>query len=90
MSEPIKLVLNENTFTGVCKSGEIVYGSGYYKVSLNINKQNMKSLALGESVILESNISDERFEVVTQNITLETAKEILKRAPLYSDMYYTL
>ncbi len=87
--EEITLTLNEGHFTNVCKSGSIEFGTGYNKSVINITKMDMKQMALGEEVSITA-IGGQSFKLSVVGIQFEMIKEILRRSPLYSDMYYEI
>ena len=87
--DEIVLTLNEGHFTNVCKNGSIEFGVGYNKSIINISKSDMKKIALGEEVSIDA-IGGQLFKISIVGIQFEMVKEILRRSPMYSDMYYEI
>ncbi len=50
---------------------------------------DMKQMALGEEVSITA-IGGQSFKLSVVGIQFEMIKEILRRSPLYSDMYYEI
>lgn len=84
----IRIALGEVDFTNVCKTGTIVYGTGYNKLTVYITKRDMKELAAGD--ILEKEVEGQTFKIILSDIGLEMIKEILRRSPVFSDLYYEI
>lgn len=87
--EDIKIVLNEGAFTSVCKNGSIDFGRGYDKSVLNISRLDMIKVALGEEISVKV-FDKPLFKISLEGVQNETIKEIIKRSPIYSDIYYEL
>ena len=49
----------------------------------------MKKIALGEEVSIDA-IGGQLFKISIVGIQFEMVKEILRRSPMYSDMYYEI
>ena len=79
--------LNEFLFTNVCKFGFIVHQSDLGRIEIPITKRDIKSIAIGE--VLKKSTSD-NYEITLQGVETELIKEIIKRSPMYSDLYYEL
>lgn len=83
-----RILLTETSFTNLCKSGFIVYSSPENgRDEISITKLEIKRLANGE--IIEKNIGN-FYKIALQDLGLELIKEIIKRSPLYSELYYEL
>ena len=88
MANEIRTSLNENMFSNLCKSGVITHGTGYTRTDVYFTKADMKNLALGEIVTKHEN--DQTFQYALQDIGFELIKEIIRRSPIYGEMYYEL
>lgn len=88
MANEIRTSLNEVSFTHLCKSGVITHGTGYSRTDVYFTKVDMKNLTLGEIVTKYEN--DQTFQYVLQDIGFELIKEIIRRSPIYGEMYYEL
>jgi hypothetical protein len=88
MANEIRTLLNEVSFTHLCKKGIITHGTGYTKTDVYFTKVDMKNLASGEIVTKHEN--DQTFQYLLQDIGLELIKEIIRRSPIYGEMYYEL
>lgn len=88
MTNEIRTVLNEVTFTNLCKSGVAKHGTDYNKTDVYFTKVDMKILISGE--IVTKNENDQVFQYMLQDIGFELIKEILRRSPIYGEMYYEL
>ena len=84
-----RILLNETTFTNLCKSGFLTQKDPQYGTTdLHITTLDMKNLATGG--IVTKNITGSVFEIALQDIGFELTKEIIKRSPVYSQMYYEI
>jgi hypothetical protein len=83
-----RILLNEITFTNICKSGYLSYQGKFGKNDINITKLDLRKLSAGE--IITKDYTDEVVKIALQDIGLELIKEIIKRSPIYSDMYYEM
>ena len=88
MAKEIRTVFNEVTFTNLCKSGVAKHGIDYNKTDVYFTKADMKSLIKGEIVTKHEN--DQVFQYILQDIGFELIKEIIRRSPIYGEMYYEL
>jgi hypothetical protein len=88
MAKEIRTSLNEVSFTHLCKSGVISHGTGYTKTDVYFTKVDMKNLASGEIVTKHEN--GQTFQYLLQDIGFELIKEIIRRSPIYGEMYYEL
>lgn len=86
----IKIELDEYNFTHVCKTGYISYGHGYDRVELRLTSRDMITLSNSESVIKESNMDLDIFEISLVNIEKDVIREIIKRSPIFSQLYYDI
>jgi len=85
----IRILLNETSFTNICKMGYITQRRddvGTFDVS--ITKADLKQISTGE--VLEKEVNGVTIKMALQDIGSELIKEIIKRSPIYSDMYYEL
>lgn len=85
----IRILLNETSFTNICKMGYITQRRddvGTFDVS--ITKADLKQISTGE--VLEKEVNGVPIKMALQDIGSELIKEIIKRSPIYSDMYYEL
>jgi len=84
-----RILLTETTFTNLCKSGFIPQKSATYgSIDINITKADMAVLTSGK--ILSKDIGSEPFQIALQDIGLTLIREIVKRSPIYSEMYYEI
>ena len=84
-----RILLTETTFTNLCKSGFIPQKSAMYgSIDLNITKEDMSVITKGD--ILSKDIGGELFKVALQDIGFTLIREIIKRSPIYSEMYHTI
>jgi len=84
-----RILLTETTFTNLCKSGFISQKSPMYgSIDINITKSDMGEITKGD--ILTKNVGGELFKIALQDIGLTLIREIIKRSPMYSEMYYTI
>lgn len=83
-----RISLNETAFTNICKFGNYTYLSkGNTTDEIKFTKRDIKYLALGE--IVEKKLTN-NYEISLQDIGLELIREIIKRSPIYSDLYYEI
>lgn len=88
MSE-IRILLTEATFTNLCKSGYFTHKSPQYgSVDIRLTKADMKVITSGK--ILTKDIGGEVFQIALQDIGFDLIREIIRRSPMYSDMYYEI
>jgi len=84
-----RILLTEATFTNLCKSGYFVHRSqSGGSIDIRITKSDMKVITSGQ--ILEKDLGDEIIKIALQDIGLELIREIVRRSPMYSDMYYEI
>jgi hypothetical protein len=84
-----RILLTETTFTNLCKSGYFVHRSEMGgSIDIRITKADMKVITSGK--ILEKDLGDEMIKIALQDIGLELIREIVRRSPVYSDMYYEI
>lgn len=86
----IKIELNEINFTHVCKTGSLSYGHGYDRIELRLTSKDMIALSNSEVVIKESNMYSDIFEISIVNIEKDVIREIIKRSPIFSQLYYDI
>ena len=83
-----RILLNESTFTNLCKSGFFTYNSRETgRDEISFTRLDIKSLAKGE--IIEKNVGN-LYKFALQDIGFDLIKEIIKRSPIYSELYYEL
>jgi len=84
-----RILLTETTFTNLCKSGFIPQKSAMYgSIDVNITKSDMSEITKGK--ILTKNVGGEIFLIALQDIGFTLIREIIKRSPIYSEMYYEI
>lgn len=88
--EEIIVSLNEPNFTFLCKNGHLVYGSGYDKKLIDISRMDMISLSKGEEIIKELFDINKKFTINIQGVESDMIKEIIRRSPIYSQIYYEI
>jgi hypothetical protein len=84
----IRILLNEATFTNLCKSGFVRYNhpeTGRHDIP--ISKEEIKSMTKGNILDKES---DGHFRIAIGDFGIDNIKEIIKRSPLYSQLYYEM
>ena len=81
----VKVLLNEATFTTVCKAGFLTYiPTSGTKIELSFTYQDVKKLATGE--IITKSFSELTFLIALQDIGIPMIKEILMRSPVFSNL----
>lgn len=88
MANEIRTSLNETMFSNLCKSGVFTHGTGYTRTDVYFTKVDMRDLATGE--IVTKNENGQTFQYALQDIGFELVKEIIRRSPIYGEMYYEL
>ncbi len=88
MKNEIRTVFNEITFTNLCKSGVAKHGIDHNKTDVYFTKADIKKLVTGEIVTKHEN--DQVFLYVLQDLGIEMIREIIRRSPIYGEMYYEL
>lgn len=83
-----RILLNETNFTNLCKMGYFTQSSQSGTTDITITKSDIKKLAYGE--IVEKELSDDIIKIALQDIGFYLIKEIIKRSPMFSDLYYEL
>ena len=81
------IILNESKFTGLCKIGFMTIHNDMGRDDLYLSKRDIKSLyenkevtkIQGNTYVIKLNIEDDYL-----------IKDIIKRSPLFGDMYYEL
>ncbi len=81
-----RILLTELTFTNLCKSGYFTHKSSFGSVDVRLTKSDMKIITSGQ--ILTKDMGDEVIKIALQDIGMELIREIIRRSPVYSDMYY--
>lgn len=84
----IRTVLDEKLFTQICKTGYMIHGAGYNATDVKFTKADITLLSSGE--ILEKVENDQIFKYMLQDIGFDLIKEIIKRSPIYSELYYEI
>lgn len=83
-----RIMLNENTFTNLCKYGFVIHTSKENgRVELNITRNDIHKLYKGE--IIEKRIGFV-YKIALQDIGKGYIKEIIKRSPVYSQLHTSL
>jgi hypothetical protein len=84
-----RILLNESSFTKLCKFGFIIFTSlETGRDDISMTRLDIKNLAKGQ--IVEKNIGNLYKILLQDNIDSELIKEIIKRSPIYSELYYEL
>jgi TRAP-type mannitol/chloroaromatic compound transport system substrate-binding protein len=83
-----RILLNETSFTNLCKMGYFTHSGQLGTTNITITKNDIKKLASGEIVIKD--FSDEVIKIALQDIGSYLIKEIIKRSPIFSEMYYEM
>ena len=84
----IRILLTELTFTNLCKSGFITQNTEYGRMDISITKRDLQTLVTGQ--ILTKDVNGLVVKMALQDIGMEHIKEIIRRSPLFSEMYYEL
>lgn len=84
----IRTALGEKLFTQICKTGSMTHGSGYTGTDIRFTKSDIITLANGE--ILEKVENGQTFKYLVEDIGFDLIKEIIKRSPIYSELYYEI
>jgi hypothetical protein len=80
----IRMLLNEYTFTNLCKAGFFMHNSPTGKTDVFVNRNDIRTLIKGE--ILTIPVGEEDFKIALQDIGFTMIREILKRSPLFSEL----
>ena len=88
--DKINVSLDEPNFTFLCKYGHLIYGHGYDKQIIDISKIDMISLSKGDVITKEIPAVDKIFNIAVQDIGSDLIKEIIRRSPVYSHLYYDI
>jgi hypothetical protein len=83
-----KILLDEFSFTNVCKFGFIKHLSPLGTTNIHISKRDIKDLFEGKMVIKE--FTDETIKIAITNLDPVLVKEIIRRSPMFSDLYYEI
>ena len=83
-----RILLNETNFTNLCKMGYFTHSGQLGTTNITITKRDIKSLAQGEIIIKE--FSDEIIKIALQDIGFYLIKEIIKRSPMFGEVYYEI
>jgi hypothetical protein len=85
----IRVVLDEVSFTNLCKNGFFTHNSPEFgKTDIHIYKHDIKHLISEQ--ILTKEIGSEVFKIALAKMEYELVKEIIRRSPIFSEMYYQL
>lgn len=85
--EEIRILLGENKFTNICKSGFLYYTNNNNHATLYFTKDNILNLTKDEIVSIKSEGLNFKLKL---SLDYELAREIIKRSPLFSELYYEL
>jgi hypothetical protein len=81
----IRIILNEDSFTHICKCGFFTIRSvDYGKTDIHFHKVDIIQLTKGEVVTKETGV--EFFKFIVTGIELETLREIVKRSPIFYEL----
>lgn len=83
-----RISLNETNFTNLCKMGYFTHNGQLGTTNITITKRDIKKLASGDIVIKE--FSDEIIKIALQDIGSYLIKEIIKRSPMFGEVYYEI
>jgi len=83
-----KIYLDEFYFTNLCKFGFIKHASNLGTIDLDITKKDITDLYNGKEVIKD--FSDESVKILLSNLDQVLVKEIIRRSPVFSELYYQL
>lgn len=84
----IKIVLDEFKFTNFCKLGFIQYKNGNSTIEIPLTKLDIRTLFKEDTI--EKNYYEDKVVIMLSKIDKHLLKEIIKRSPLFSDLYYEL
>ncbi len=82
----IRILLNEKTFTNLCKMGFYTAVENNSKNDLYFTKEDIKLLATGKVVTKEASYEQTNWLFMLQDIGFDIITEILKRSPIYADL----
>lgn len=83
-----KIFLDEFSFTNLCKFGFIKHLSNLGTIDLHITKKDIIDLYTGKEVIKD--FSDEVVKILLSDLDSTLIKEIIRRSPVFSDLYYQI
>lgn len=83
-NKTIRISLDEAKFTYICKSGYFTWNSNE-TFDVRLTRKDIKNLATGKIIRKEEN--GDIFEIALRDIGLELIREIIKRSPVYSEIY---
>ena len=83
MGKEIRILLNESTFTQLCKTGFLKDARHLGKTEIHITKVELKDISIGN--IFEKEVDGNLVKVALQDIGTELIEEIIKRSPIYSN-----
>jgi hypothetical protein len=83
-----RILLDEFAFTNVCKFGFIKHMGTIGTTDIHIGKKDIKDLF--EKKIITKDFSDEIVKIAIVELDIELVKEIIKRSPLFSELYYEI
>jgi hypothetical protein len=83
-----KILLDEFSFTNVCKFGFIKHLGTLGTTNIHINKRDMRDLFEGKMVTKE--FTDEVVKIAITNLDPVLVKEIIRRSPMFAELYYEI
>lgn len=83
--EEYRISLDELSFTNVCKRGFLTKQLTSGTTQINLTKMDILELSKGG--ILEKKYSDCSVLMMIERVDYDTIKEIVKRSPVFSDLY---
>jgi hypothetical protein len=83
-----KILLDEFSFTNVCKFGFIKHLSPLGTTNIHIHKRDIKELFEGKIVTKE--FSDEVVQIAIVALDPVLVKEIIRRSPMFGELYYEI
>lgn len=82
----MRILLNEATFTNLCKKGYYTSVENNSKNDLYFTKEDIKLLVNGKIVTKEASYEKTNWLFMLQDIGFDMINEILKRSPIYMDL----
>ena len=82
----MRILLNEATFTNLCKMGYYTAVENNSKNDLYFTKEDIRLLATGKVVTKEASYEQTNWMFMLQDIGFDIINEIFKRSPIYTDL----
>jgi hypothetical protein len=84
----VRILLNEFSFTNLCKAGFLSQNTEHGRLDINLTKRDMLTLTKGE--ILTKDVNGLVVKMALQDIGIDLIREIVRRSPIFSEMYYEI